>query len=53
MYKTNLRNFWHFLDLRTSDEAQREIREYANAMAQLAAGPFPNLMALYSNVSSN
>lgn len=52
MYKTDLRNFWHFLDLRSSNSAQREIREYSEAMAQLASRVYPNLMSLY-NARSN
>lgn len=35
LWKTSLRNLLHFLELRTDDHAQWEIRQYAEAMQQM------------------
>lgn len=40
-WKINLRNLFHFLKLRLSEEAQKEIREYAQAMLYYAERKFP------------
>ena len=42
----NLRNWLHFLDLRMAEDAQYEIRMYANAVAELIAEQFPRTYAL-------
>lgn len=52
LFKTNLRNFWHFLELRLDEHAQCEIRQYAEAMEKLAANKFPNLMKTWQDVRS-
>lgn len=44
---TNLRMWLHFLGLRTAPVAQLEIREYANAVANLVAVHFPRTFELY------
>ncbi len=40
-WKCNLRNFFHFLQLRMDHHAQQEIRDYANAMYELIKPHFP------------
>jgi thymidylate synthase (FAD) len=40
-WKTNLHNMLHFLKLRMNPHAQYEIREYANAMAEVIKDAFP------------
>ena len=35
MWKINLRSLWNFLKLRTHEHAQKEIRDYANAIFEL------------------
>ena len=47
IWKSDLRNTMHFMELRQADNAQAEIREYANAMETLLADKLPNLMALW------
>ena len=42
----NLRNWLHFLELRTAEGAQWEIRQYANAVAGLVREAFPRTAAL-------
>lgn len=44
----NLRNWLGFLTLRTSPNAQLEIREYANAVSTLVQRAFPRTHALWS-----
>lgn len=41
VWQINLHNFFHYLRLRTDDHAQREIREMANVMRDLAEPFFP------------
>lgn len=41
VWKSNLRNLLHFLNLRLDKHAQREIRVYAEAMADVIADKFP------------
>lgn len=45
----NLRNWLHFLDLRTAPNAQQEIRDYAGVVAGLVAEKFPRTHALWSS----
>ena len=40
-WKCDLHNFFHMLKLRTDPHAQKEIRDYANAMYELAKPHFP------------
>lgn len=44
VWKNDLHNTLHFLKLRTSEDAQWEIRQYANAMVELLKERFPLLM---------
>lgn len=44
----NLRNWLHFLSLRTAPNAQWEIRQFANAVAMVIAEKFPRTYALWS-----
>jgi len=41
IWKIDLHNFFHFVKLRSDDHAQREIRDYANAMYELVKPNFP------------
>jgi thymidylate synthase (FAD) len=41
IWKCDLHNIFHFLGLRMEGRAQKEIREYANAMAQIVRDSFP------------
>jgi thymidylate synthase (FAD) len=43
----NLRNWTGFLTLRTTPQAQWEIRQYANAVAEMVADLFPRTSALF------
>ena len=43
----NLRNWLAFLTLRMDSKAQWEIRQYANAVAEIVAGLFPRTYALF------
>ena len=45
--KGNLRNWLHFLDLRMRENAQYEIRVYANAAAEIIKSIWPKTYALY------
>ena len=45
----NLRNWLAFLTLRQAQNAQWEIRQYADAVCSLIAAAFPRTHALYSN----
>lgn len=44
----NLRNWLHFLELRMADDAQYEIRVYANAVAQFVEKTFPKTWILFA-----
>lgn len=47
----NLRNFAHFIKLRTHIGAQKEVRDLAEQLKAILAGLFPNAMeALFSNM---
>jgi thymidylate synthase (FAD) len=46
----NLRNWLGFLALRLSNDAQYEIRQYADAVSQIVSREFPRTWALYSTV---
>ena len=41
IWKIDLHNFFHFVILRSDDHAQREIRDYADAMYELVKPNFP------------
>ena len=41
IWKIDLHNFFHFVKLRSDDHAQREIRDYADAMYELVKPNFP------------
>ena len=41
IWKIDLHNFFHFVKLRSDSHAQREIRDYANAMYELVKPNFP------------
>ncbi|MFZ4795975.1 MAG: FAD-dependent thymidylate synthase [Bacteroidia bacterium] len=43
--KSNLRNWLHFLDLRMRNNAQLEIRQYANAVSEIIKDLFPRVYA--------
>lgn len=43
----NLHNWLRFLRLRLNEAAQWEIRQYANAVAEILRGSFPRTMALF------
>jgi len=43
----NLRNLLHFLDLRSADDSQYEIRQYANAIKELIKEIVPVTMEIY------
>lgn len=45
----NLRNWLHFLELRMADNAQKEIRVYANYIHQELSEIFPIVMGLFDN----
>ena len=45
--KANLRNWLHFLELRMDPAAQFEIRQYANAVAELIKQHWPRTYALF------
>lgn len=40
-WKMDLHNLFHFLKLRMSDHAQWEVRQYANAVAEIVADAYP------------
>lgn len=46
---TNLLNLFRFLTLRTHDHAQKEIREYAEALRSLAADVAPTCLSAWSD----
>lgn len=50
VWKIDLHNFLHFLELRTDSHAQAEIRVFADAMESLAAGELPKLMSLWRDM---
>ena len=41
IWKIDLHNFFHFVKLRSDSHAQREIRDYADAMYELVKPNFP------------
>lgn len=43
-FTVDLRNLLHFLDLRTAQDAQFEIREYADVLEYLVEEKFPNVI---------
>lgn len=43
-FSIDMRNFIHFLELRTDSHAQKEIQDYANAMLYLVEPYFPTIM---------
>ncbi len=45
--KANLRNWLHFLNLRMKDNAQKEIRVYAEAIAEFISERWPRTYALF------
>lgn len=47
IWKNDLWNTWHFLKLRMADNAQWEIRQYANAMHLIMKDTLPVLMELW------
>lgn len=47
--QTNLRNWLAFMTLRCDAKAQWEIRQYANAVADLVAANFPHTFALWKH----
>lgn len=49
----NLRNWMAFLTLRTASGAQWEIRQFANAVAQIVTAAFPRTMALWQEAVSD
>lgn len=48
----NLHNLMHFCDLRDKDDAQWEIRVYAQAMAKIAESLFPVTWGIYKELRS-
>ncbi len=52
-WKTNLHNMLHFLKLRMDPHAQYEIREYANAMAEVIKDSFPITWEAFSDYQLN
>lgn len=49
VWKIDLHNFFHFCKLRTSDHAQKEVRDYANAMYDLVKPKFPLACEAYED----
>ena len=49
IFTTNLRNLFHFLELRMAIDAQWEIRQYANAIMGLAKEKFPMACSLWED----
>lgn len=49
IWKCDLRNTLHFLELRDHDGAQEEIRAYAKAMIEMLHNALPNLMDLWES----
>jgi thymidylate synthase (FAD) len=47
--KTDLRNLLHFLDLRCDEHAQWEMRQYADAIAEMVRHYFPVTMEVWGN----
>ena len=47
-FKGNLRNIFHFLDLRLDKAAQKEIRAYAEAIKEILENEFPWIMFAYN-----
>jgi len=49
MWKMDLRNLLHFLELRTDEHAQLEIREYADAIRKLIEPLIPNILKVFNS----
>ena len=47
-WKIDLHNLLHFLSLRMDSHAQKEIREYANAISEIVAQLFPNVWSAFN-----
>jgi thymidylate synthase (FAD) len=52
-WKCNLHNIFHFLKLRMDSHAQREIRDYANAMGSIVQDAFPMAWAAFDDYVVN
>jgi len=52
-WKCDLHNFMHFLNLRMDDHAQREVRDYANAMYACAKPHFPHAFKAWEDYVRN
>ncbi len=52
-WKANLKNFLHMIRLRADHHAQWEIREYANAMYELAKPLFPEVCNAFEDYQQN
>lgn len=52
-WKANLKNFLHMIRLRADSHAQWEIREYANAMYELAKPLFPEVCQAFEDYQQN
>lgn len=53
IYKVDMRNFLGFLHLRMDEHAQWEMRQYAQAMHNIARVRFPHIMELFDNDHPN
>lgn len=53
VWKIDLHNFCHYLKLRTDSHAQKEIRDLANAMYELAKPHFPLVFEAWEDYSKN
>lgn len=53
MWTVNLRNLMHFLKLRMAEDAQLEIRDFANAIYRLIKPIFPNTCDAFENSNNS
>lgn len=53
VWQINLHNFLHYSTLRTDSHAQKEIRDLANAMVELAEPHFPIVMEAWRDYQKN
>lgn len=53
MWTVNLRNLMHFLELRTAEDAQPEIRDFANAIYQIIKPIFPITCEAFEDSSNS
>ena len=53
IWKIDLHNFFHFVKLRADSHAQREIRDYADAMYELVKPNFPLCCEAFEDYSQN